>query len=640
MFTAPTMAASIAGVFPPEMENLIKESKILLVGAGGIGCEVLKNLVLTGFSDLEIIDLDTIEVSNLNRQFLFNKQSVGKAKSHVARESVLKFNPNVNIKSYLGDIMDQSFGSSFFNKFKLVINALDNRKARAHVNRMCLSVDIPLIESGTMGYSGQVEFIKKRMSLCYECLPKPERKFYPMCTIRNTPKETIHCIVWAKFLFNQLFGEQELLGDDVSVGVIPDNDKLPILTARQWAVNNDYEPLKLMKKIFIDDIEYLLIMKDLFTNQARPIPLSESLINGEYAAYNHEPDFKILDVPQYVSMLKDSIINIKIKLDQVTEKKLIWDKDDDDFMNFVVSCANLRSTIFKIPMESHFEIKSKAGNIIPAIATANAMVAGQIVIHALRVLRGNYERCQSVFLRARPNHKGAILVKDRKLQPPNPKCNVCSVRGLFILRVDLRKFTVKQLDELVLKKKLNMVLPDVMSNGRLVISSDDLDCLDLYSSSFHDIKVTHGSRLTIDDYFQNYSVNIMVLHKEKKSDEQPDFELFNKMEDLKNHDENLKSKKQNIVKTPINKDVKDNDCVIESNVNASEIDNQSTSCHSNEPPRKAPFLMTEEIETSDEQEASEDSDDQEVSNEEVLAYKRKAANDEETSVSKKSRTDE
>jgi len=148
------MAATIAGVFHPELQNLIKESKVLLVGAGGIGCEVLKNLVLTGFGEVEVIDLDTIEVSNLNRQFLFNKESVGQAKSHVARESVLQFNPNVHILSHLGDIMDTKYGVSFFKEFKLVINALDNKKARSHVNRMCLSCKIPLIESGTMGYNG------------------------------------------------------------------------------------------------------------------------------------------------------------------------------------------------------------------------------------------------------------------------------------------------------------------------------------------------------------------------------------------------------------------------------------------------------------------------------------------------------
>lgn len=97
------------------------------------------------------------------------------------------------------------------------MNALDNRRARFHVNRMCLAANIPLIESGSAGYFGQVEVILKGKTMCYECLPKPPQRTYPGCTIRNTPSEPIHCIVWAKHLFNQLFGE-----DDPDQDVSPD----------------------------------------------------------------------------------------------------------------------------------------------------------------------------------------------------------------------------------------------------------------------------------------------------------------------------------------------------------------------------------------------------------------------------------
>lgn len=95
----------------------------------------------------------------------------------------------------------QEYGVNFFRRFNLVLNALDNRAARNHVNRMCLAADIPLIESGTSGYSGQVELIKKGVTQCYECQPKPPQKTFPGCTIRNTPSEPVHCIVWAKHLF-------------------------------------------------------------------------------------------------------------------------------------------------------------------------------------------------------------------------------------------------------------------------------------------------------------------------------------------------------------------------------------------------------------------------------------------------------
>jgi ubiquitin-like 1-activating enzyme E1 B len=84
-----------------EIENV----KLLMVGAGGIGCELLKNLVLTGFKNIEIIDLDTIELSNLNRQFLFQKIHVGQSKAFVAKQSAIRFNPDAKIIAHHDSIM-------------------------------------------------------------------------------------------------------------------------------------------------------------------------------------------------------------------------------------------------------------------------------------------------------------------------------------------------------------------------------------------------------------------------------------------------------------------------------------------------------------------------------------------------------
>eukprot|EP01138_Halocafeteria_seosinensis_P005742 gb/GECG01005870.1/.p1 GENE.gb/GECG01005870.1/~~gb/GECG01005870.1/.p1 ORF type:complete len:155 (+),score=14.24 gb/GECG01005870.1/:1-465(+) len=128
----------LKAVYGAETMKKVSESKILVIGAGGIGCELLKNLVLSGFQTIEVLDLDTIDVSNLNRQFLFRPEHVGRSKSEVARESALRFNPNVNLIAHHGNVKDQAFGREFVKKFDLVINALDNVSARRHVNRMCL----------------------------------------------------------------------------------------------------------------------------------------------------------------------------------------------------------------------------------------------------------------------------------------------------------------------------------------------------------------------------------------------------------------------------------------------------------------------------------------------------------------------
>lgn len=143
-------------LFGQEVVDQMTKSKVLVVGAGGIGCELLKNLVMTGFKSIDVIDLDTIDLSNLNRQFLFQKKHIKQSKALVARESCLKLNPNVSINAYHASIYEDRFGLDYFKQFGIVLNALDNVQARRHVNKMCLAANVPLVESGTAGYHGQV----------------------------------------------------------------------------------------------------------------------------------------------------------------------------------------------------------------------------------------------------------------------------------------------------------------------------------------------------------------------------------------------------------------------------------------------------------------------------------------------------
>lgn len=157
------------------------QSRVLLVGAGGIGCELLKNLLLTGFGEMHIIDLDTIDLSNLNRQFLFRHEHIKKPKAlvcglptacsilanqlvpfvQVAKEVAGKFRPDTKLEAYHANIKDAQFNIDWFKTFNIVFNALDNLDARRHVNRMCLAANVPLVESGTTGFNGQVQVIKK-----------------------------------------------------------------------------------------------------------------------------------------------------------------------------------------------------------------------------------------------------------------------------------------------------------------------------------------------------------------------------------------------------------------------------------------------------------------------------------------------
>ncbi|XP_017876520.1 SUMO-activating enzyme subunit 2 [Ceratina calcarata] len=562
------MAANINGVFTENLQNAILESKVLVVGAGGIGCEILKNLVMTGFKDIEIIDLDTIDVSNLNRQFLFQKKHVGKSKAAVAKGTALTFNPDVNIVHYHDSITSPDYGVSFFKKFTLVMNALDNRAARNHVNRMCLAAEVPLVESGTAGYEGQVELIKKGLSQCYECTPKAAQKTFPGCTIRNTPSEPIHCIVWAKHLFNQLFGEedpdQDVSPDTAdpeaanSAGEAALNSEsnakgnVDRVSTRAWAQSCNYDPEKLFAKLFHDDIKYLLSMDNLWKKRRPPTPLNWKELPDGVAGCSKEINESGLKDQQRWSISKCGTVfadavkclsnALKASQEKSSNNHLVWDKDDLSSMDFVAACANLRAHIFGIPQKTRFDIKSMAGNIIPAIATTNAIVAGLVILHAFRILQNDLKACKSVYLRSKMNHRNQLLVPEKNVNPPNPKCYVCAPTPQAILAIDTSKVTIKELDEVVLKNRLNMIAPDVMIDGTssVVISSEKGETEENNSKLLEELGIKDGTILKVDDFQQNYSLTVTVVYRERPTskDDSPDFLILADEKDLKPKEEN------------------------------------------------------------------------------------------------------
>ncbi|KAJ3758524.1 hypothetical protein EV360DRAFT_43688 [Lentinula raphanica] len=489
MSTAPGRTKHAEAILGPKLHSRLSQTKVLVVGAGGIGCELLKTIVLTGFTQITLLDLDTIDLSNLNRQFLFRTKDVKKPKSITAARAASSFNPNAKITPIFGNIKDEEYDVNWFKGFGVVLNALDNLDARRHVNKMCMAAGVPLVESGTAGYLGQVQPLVKDATECFDCIPKPTPKSFPVCTIRSTPSQPIHCIVWSKsYLMGQLFGTDEEAGagtSELDEAEKNGENAEEIAKLRQEArsfarvraairsynVNSPEDPAKIaFEKVFKADIENLLSMSDMWKHRAPPVPLAyDTIINGSFVGVDSSQalngttgasgqtngskvvmkDQKKLTLKENLELFVSSVHSLSARLSSNEVQTIEFDKDDEDTLDFVTAASNLRSAAYGIEGKTKWEVKEMAGNIIPAIATTNAIIAGLIVLQALNLLRASlsspspsasassssqdalhdpgtqpkvdYSSLRNVHIQIKPS----VPLSSVKLSSPNPNCGIC-----------------------------------------------------------------------------------------------------------------------------------------------------------------------------------------------------------------------
>ena len=207
-------------VFGQEYQEKLAKLKIFLVGAGAIGCEMLKNWALQGVASdgqIWVTDMDQIEKSNLNRQFLFRSGDVGKLKSECAAGAVLAMNPDLKgrittMKDRVGPDTEHLFNENFWENLDIVTNALDNVDARTYVDRRCVFFRKPLLDSGTLGTKGNSQVVLPHLTESYSSSQDPPEQSFPMCTLRSFPNRIEHTIAWAKDLFHTCFaGSAEIV---------------------------------------------------------------------------------------------------------------------------------------------------------------------------------------------------------------------------------------------------------------------------------------------------------------------------------------------------------------------------------------------------------------------------------------------
>jgi ubiquitin-activating enzyme E1 len=200
-------------IYGNEVQEKLKKVKTFLVGAGALGCEYIKSFALMGLGcstegKVYCTDNDNIEVSNLNRQFLFRKSNVGHSKSEAACKIGQQMNGDFNVKAFQTLVEPKNegiFHDDFWESLDFVVNAVDNIKARLYVDSRCVWYHKPLLESGTLGTKANSQMVIPNETQCYGDSQDPPEESIPMCTLRNFPNQIEHCIEWGRHSFGDIF---------------------------------------------------------------------------------------------------------------------------------------------------------------------------------------------------------------------------------------------------------------------------------------------------------------------------------------------------------------------------------------------------------------------------------------------------
>jgi ubiquitin-like 1-activating enzyme E1 B len=547
------MLSAIEATLGAELLSKIKSSKILVVGAGGIGCELLKNLALCGFSHVQVIDLDIIDVSNLNRQLLFRSQHVGLPKCTVACEVAANMVTNdVTYQAHYVNVCDpRTFHIEFVSQFDVILNALDNVVARRRVNRIALAAGVPLVEAGTTGYLGQVSVIGGGDVACYECKPQEVQKVYPICTIRSTPSMPVHTIVWAKEFYKLLFGEkvaESMLYED---GTEPSTFMETVVKFRaelDKGIHDKQIAINLLTKFYAEEIQKQLDMERYKTALKTPAALTSVVIQkgAEMDAPTRSASYKQTDVwsaeecvAEFVACLQEAKAGVVLSS---------FDKDDALSMRFVTAASNLRSYVFSIePIQSLYSAKGIAGNIIPAIATTNAIAAGCQVLQAFHILKKQMETgekssgladCCRYINCIRQATRNGLYLTAAKLEPPNPGCFVCR-KAIIPIRLNVDNWNLQDFLQKIVKNDLGFAEPTIMLGGDCIWEEGNDADTESFKQNLTKMLpqlpcggIGSGTSVTIEDFSQDLEMEILIMHQDiweiKEGEETSEVDEFHK----------------------------------------------------------------------------------------------------------------
>lgn len=328
-------------VYGKSMQEKIMNQKLFLVGAGAIGCEMLKNWALMGVGcgqdgHIHITDMDRIEKSNLSRQFLFRTKHINHFKSTCAAEAATEINPDIKITSYQEKVAGETehiFGDDFYDKLTGVCTALDNVEARLYVDQKCLFYRLPMLESGTLGTKGNTQVVVPHLTENYGATRDPPEKSIPVCTLKNFPNQITHTLQWSRDYFAGIFTQN---AEDVNAFLgSPDFTKQ--LESQQ---NTKMDTLKSIQDTLVDErprsfedcvVWARLKFEELYVNQIMQL------------LHNFPEDQVTSSGAKFWSGSKRCPKPVHFDIDSKCE-----DAEMRNSFDFVVATANLRASMYGI----------------------------------------------------------------------------------------------------------------------------------------------------------------------------------------------------------------------------------------------------------------------------------------------------
>ncbi|MDH2997483.1 molybdopterin-synthase adenylyltransferase MoeB [Pasteurellaceae bacterium LFhippo2] len=151
-------------------QEKLKVSRVLIVGAGGLGCAASQYLASAGVGHLTLVDFDTVSLSNLQRQILHTDQNIGQPKVESAKQSLNQINPNIEINT-INAMLDEEAWKELIPKYDVIVDCTDNVDIRNQLNLQCFQQKRPLVSGSAIRFEGQISvFTYQQDEPCYQCL--------------------------------------------------------------------------------------------------------------------------------------------------------------------------------------------------------------------------------------------------------------------------------------------------------------------------------------------------------------------------------------------------------------------------------------------------------------------------------------